>query len=507
VSRAYDQFASRPALRFNGDELTYAELGAAARLAAARLEAYGVTFGDRVVLVSRNTIEFVVAEHAIFLLGAVRVALSNRLHPKEILDICRDCGATAILVERDLLLAFDSSGGTGSARLLDLAEVCDPTSGPDDGLARADPRPPISAADDIVALLYTSGTTGRPKGAMLTNRNWVAMVRNSMAELPSIDENDVLLHIAPLSHLSGYLALTCTARGACHVIVDKFDPSQALELIDHHAVTIVALVPTMVNAMAVAAAKCTVNLSSLRIVLYGGSSIPVSQLSRAIEVFGDTLVQFYGLSEAPMPIASLSRRAHRFDSSTPPRRISSAGRVSPFVELRLLDESGEDVPRGESGQIVVRGDNVMAGYWGQAEQSRLVLDEGGWFFTGDIGQFDHDGYLYVIDRLKDIIISGGFNVYPTEIENAIASLEGVREVVVVGVPDDHWGERITAAVVVRHGYALEPDDVIAACESRLASYKKPRDVIIVDELPRTASGKLLRRAVRDLMLEAARHDG
>jgi acyl-CoA synthetase (AMP-forming)/AMP-acid ligase II len=254
----------------------------------------------------------------------------------------------------------------------------------------------------------------------------------------------------------------------------------------------------MLNMLVPAVEATGADVSSVRTVVYGGSSISPDRLARAVATFGNVFVQFFGLSETPMPLSALAPRDHRLEvDGTVPTRLASAGRVNPFVELRLRDDEGHDVPRGSVGEIAVRGDVVMAGYWNRPEETAAMIDADGWAATGDLGRIDDEGYLFIVDRKRDMIVSGGYNVYPTEVENAIAALPAVREVAVVGVPDDQWGESILAVVVPESGAELDADAVVAACTERLANYKKPRAVEFVDELPKTGSGKVMRRAIRD----------
>jgi acyl-CoA synthetase (AMP-forming)/AMP-acid ligase II len=254
----------------------------------------------------------------------------------------------------------------------------------------------------------------------------------------------------------------------------------------------------MLNLMLPDAEASGRDFSSLRTILYGGSGIAPDRLGRAVKVFGDVFVQFFGLSETPMPLSALSQHDHRFDvREAPPPRLGSAGRVNPFVELRICDDGGAELPVGEVGEIVVRGDTVMSGYWGKPAETAAMIDADGWAATGDLGRFDEQGYLYIVDRKRDMIVTGGYNVYPAEVENAIAALEEVQEVAVVGVPDDRWGESVKAVVVPRPGMRLTETDIVECCTQRLAGYKKPRSVDFVDELPKTGSGKLMRRKVRE----------
>jgi acyl-CoA synthetase (AMP-forming)/AMP-acid ligase II len=498
---AYERFAGRPALLGDAGARTYAELGERAHRFASALRGLGIERGDRVVILAPNGPSYIEVSHGIFVGGFVRVAPSFTLHPEEVGQIVGDCEASALIVSPEWAERLGEIPGAGELRVVALGAPTERAIGYEELLEGGSPERPAwsPGAEDLCALLYTSGTTGAPKGATLTHGNWVAMMRNSMVELPTLGTDDVILHVAPLSHLSGYCEPTCSARGVAHLVQPGFDPVAVLDAIERERVTMIPLVPTMLNMMLpVVDADRGRDFSSLRVIAYGGSGIAPDRLARAVAAFGDVFVQFFGLSETPMPLTALSQRDHKYDPSGPwPARLGSAGRPNPFVELRLEGEDGGAVPVGEVGEIVVRGDNVMVGYWGKPEQTAATIRPDGWAATGDLGRFDADGYLYIVDRKRDMIVSGGYNVYPAEVENAISVLVEVAEVAVVGVPDERWGEAVKAVVVVRSGEELSADEVVDACARRLASYKKPRSVDFVEELPKTGSGKIMRRRIRD----------
>jgi long-chain acyl-CoA synthetase len=507
LRRSYEQFSLRPAVLEGEQVVTYGELGERALRVAALLRAHGLVRGDRVVLLTSNRAEFFEVEHAAFLSGFVRLALSPRLHPKEVAHIVRDAGARAVFVDPEWAGRIgDVLPGCPDVALA-VGFGCPPLGAPlhaayADLLAQSpgpEPVPWPVEPDDVAALLYTSGTTGLPKGAALSHRNWVAMIRNCLVEMPPVEERDLLLHVAPLSHFSGYAASPCFVRGATNLVLPRFDPRETLQALRHHPVTILPMVPTMINMVTTAAEDEGGEVeTSLRAVIYGGAAIAPERLRRAARVFGDVFLQFYGLSETPMPLTSLSQAAHVFDPSEPaPERLASAGRRNPFVELRLVGDDGTDVQPGEVGEIVVRGDAVMQGYWNKPDETAHMIDTDGWASTGDLGRMDAEGYVYVVDRKKDMIVTGGYNVYPTEVENAIATLPGVAEVAVVGAPDERFGESIVAVVAVRPGHAVTEADIVGVCTGQLANYKKPRRVMFVDELPKTGSGKIQRKQIRE----------
>lgn len=507
LRQSYEQFATSTAIVGVEGPVTYSELGKRALRVAASLRKRGLVQGDRVVLLTANRPEFFEVEHAALMGGFVRVALSPRLHPKEVAHIIRDAGASALFVEPEwesklpevlsncpeiaVAVGFGDSPAA-PAQHLSYRELL--AESPD-----AEPVPYVVAPDDLAALIYTSGTTGLPKGAAHSHRGWMAMLRNLLVEMPPIDQDDVLLHVAPLSHFSGYIASPCFVRGAAHLVLPRFQPQETLRALHDHPVTVLPMVPTMINMMTAAAVDLGGQITtSLRAIIYGGSAIAPDRLRLATQVFGDVFLQFYGTSETPMPLTSLSQKAHLSDpSQPPPQRLGSAGRRSAFVELRLVNEDGAEVGPGNVGEILVRSDSLMRGYWNQADATAAMFDADGWAATGDIGRMDAEGYLYVVDRKKDMVLTGGYNVYPTEVENVIATVPGVEEVAVVGAPDERFGECVVAVLVVRPGRVVTETDILDACRRELADYKKPRRILFVDALPKTGSGKIRRKEVRE----------
>jgi acyl-CoA synthetase (AMP-forming)/AMP-acid ligase II len=504
LARSYARYPRRPAVLEEGHSLTYRELQEVVHRTANALVGLGARKGDRVVLWLDNGCAFLAAEHALFLCGLVRTALSPRLHVDEVVGIVNDCRPSVVITDSvraaqlasrrgDMVAApqLVAVGGTDTSGVLDHAPLLAAAS------AEA-PDVPLPTAGDLAALLYTSGTTGRPKAAMLTHRNWVAMVSALMAELPLIDDTDVVLHSAPMSHLSGSIGSAYCARGAATMTLRRFDAVGVLDTVGRHRVTALPMVPTMLASLTAAAEAGDYDLSSLRAVPYGGSAVSAQLLHRAYSVFGDVLVQVYGLSEALVPLAVLSPSGHRTRTSGPlPARLSSAGRPTPLVDLRIVSGGGKEAHVREPGEIQVRGDTVMSGYWDRAKATAEVIGPDGWVRTGDIGYRDDEGYLYIVDRESDIIVSGGYNIYPGEVERVIQSLHQVDEVVVVGAPHERWGEGVTAVITLKEGHHLTAEQVIDVCRQHLASYKKPTSVAFVDQLPKNSSGKLLRRSVRD----------
>ena len=474
LARAAALHGERTALRHGGRRITYRELDElTARLGSALLRR-GLVRGDRVALFMRNA-----PEHTIVVLGAmaaglVVVPINAKLADAELDVILEDSGARA--------LVHDGRGARarGPDVVVETGDEFDALLG--DG----DPghRPVDVPGDDLAWLFYTSGTTGRPKGAELTHRNLTAMTWALLADVCAFTPDDVVLHVAPLSHGSGLYLLGSIARGAENVIFDgpSFDPDAVLALVERERVTVVAfLAPTMI-VMLLGAGEGA-DLSSLRCVIYGGAPIHVDHARRMLERFGRVFVQIYGQGEAPMTITYVDAAAHDPDD---PESLAAAGVPHPGVEVRIVD-----------GEICVRGDVVMRGYWRDPEATARSL-RSGWLHTGDVGRFDERGRLHLLDRRGDTIISGGTNIYPREVEEVLVAHPAVEEAVVFGVPDELWGESVVATVVVAAG--AEPpteEELIAHCRARIASFKKPRRVLFAEELPKNAYGKVLRRQVRD----------
>lgn len=505
MERAYRSFAQHTAVIEDDRRVTFAELGHRAYRVADALRRAGVDFQDRVIILSKNRTEFWEVEHGIAIGGFIRVALATRLHPQEVEYIGNDCTSVVAFVDSewaDKLASVRAS--MPSLRLvvgLDGANPARGIVGYHDFLSGADAAAPDRrpTADHLSALLYTSGTTGRPKGAMQAHGSLVAMLRSVQTHLPPIDPSDVVLHVAPLTHMSGGCAFTYFTNGATQTMLPTFEPHDVLRTVETLRVTAIPLVPTMLNLLTEAAEETPHDVSSVRAIIYGASAIAPDRLVRALRIFGPIFVQLYGLSEVVMPLASLHQREHELlPDGSPPKHLASTGRPHPFFELRIVDDDGIERPPGQHGEIAVRSDTMMEGYWNQPDQTAEMIDSDGWAHTGDVGYLDVDGYLYIVDRKKDMIVSGGFNVYPNEVEHAISKLIGVQEVAVVGTPDDRWGEAVTAVVVRRVGYDVTEADVIQSCRASLASYKAPKQVLFWDTVPKSPVGKILRREVREV---------
>ncbi len=481
LTKAAHVHPARAALTDGSTELRYDELDTQAAAFADGLRRRGYEPGDRVVIFMPNRIEYLTVLFGLFKGGFTAVPVNAKLHASELGFILGHSGARAVVFS-----AKTSEAVEAALRTVPGAERIDV----DRGLPSGDPSGFADAEvdpSDPAWMFYTSGTTGRPKGAMLSHRNLCASAMNALADICDFQPEDVVLHVAPLSHGSGIYALPSIARAAKNIVYPggSFDAEDILATAAREGVTIIAfLAPTMIHMLLDAGPEHAV--PSLRRVPYGGAPIDAGLATAAIERFGHVFVQLYGMGESPMTITYLRPQDHRG------RMLASAGIARTDVEVRLVDESGAEVPAGTEGEVCVRGDVVMSGYWKDAEATARAL-RGGWLHTGDVGRFE-DGRLYLVARKSDVIISGGSNIYPREVEDVLHLHPAIREACVFGVPDPKWGESVAAAVVA--SAPVEQDELIEHCRAHIASFKKPTRIEFVDALPKNAYGKILRRELR-----------
>ncbi|MFF3985916.1 long-chain fatty acid--CoA ligase [Streptomyces sp. NPDC001797] len=475
----------RTALVFGGQPTDYRTLHERTTRLAHALRARGIRRGDRIAYLGPNHPAYLETLFAAGVLGAVFVPLNTRLVGPEIAYQLGDSGAKALLYGPSHAGLVAGLPGTTDVRT--YVEV-----GPEyeELLAAAadDPIDEPVAPDDTCIIMYTSGTTGRPKGAMLTHANLTWNAFNVLVDTDLIADERALVS-APLFHTGGLnmLALPVLLKGGTCVLVESFDPDATFDLIEQHRITFMFGVPTMFDQVARHPRWPDADLSSLRILTCGGSPVPTPMIA-AYQERGLTFLQGYGMTEAAPGVLFL-------DAEHALSKAGSAGVPHFFSDVRVVRPDLTPVDAGEPGEIMVRGPHVMPGYWGLPEETAGSFADG-WFRSGDAATVDEDGYVFVVDRLKDMIISGGENVYPAEIEDLLLGHPGIAECAVIGVPDDKWGEVPRAVVVPREGTVLDPDEVLASLTGRLAKYKLPKSVVLADELPRTASGKLLKARVR-----------
>ena len=502
IARAGTVFADLPALGLGARPLmTYGTLYGRARALAGGLTARGLAPGDRVALVMRNCPDYVEALWGIWIAGLAAVPINAKLHAKEIAYILDHAGAALVLATSDLRDTVDAAiEASGPRPLLEIG------SAGHRALFDAPAREPaVVDRDDLAWLFYTSGTTGRPKGAMLTHANLVAVSASYFFDIDTISPGDSILHAAPLSHGSGVYALPHTAAGAAQVVPESggFDPAEIMDLLRAWNGVSMFAAPTMVKRLVAHIERAGGSHDALRTVVYGGAPMYVADVKHTLQVLGPKLAQLYGQGEAPMCITGLSKRYYA-DRSHPKweRRIASAGFAQTVVEARVVDAEDRVLPPGEAGEICARGASVMRGYW-RNEQATAETLRGGWLHTGDVGAFDEDGFLTIMDRSKDLIISGGSNIYPREVEEALLRHPAVIEVSVVGEPDPEWGENIVAFVVARPGAALGPEALDAHVRGEIARFKRPKRYVFLDALPKSNYGKILKRELRERLKQDA----
>ena len=480
---------------------SWAEFAARTASAASGLrESFGLSPGDRVAIVMRNRPEYLEAQFAIWHAGLVAVPVNARLHRDEIAYILEHSQTAVVVTDAEHAADVESLVGT-------VASLKDVVVAPGDRWDRLTASSPSPLVDrqptDPAWLFYTSGTTGQPKGATLTHRNLLMATLSYFADIDPVMAQDSILHAGPLSHGSGLYGLPHVARGAVSVIPQSggVDGAEIAALIQRWPGISFFAAPTMVKRLGGDSAIAAADLSNLKTIIYGGAPMYLADLEAALAVFGPRLAQIYGQGETPMTITALSKADHA--DRTHPRwqdHMQSVGTPRTDVEVRVVDPTDHEVPIGEPGEIVVRGDVVMAGYWQQPEATADAL-RGGWLHTGDVGSFDADGYLTLRDRSKDLIISGGMNIYPREVEEALLVHPGVRAVSVIGRPDPEWGESVVAFVVADGGALPSTDDLDRTCLDRIARYKRPKEYRFVESLPTNNYGKVVKRELRDLLRE------
>ncbi len=460
----------------HGDrELTYRDLFERATKVAHALAGLGVGSGDRVAYLGPNEPRFLETMFGTGMLGAVFVPLNTRLAGPELDYILTDCDVSVLVRATDHVLTAG------------VPHVLDPTAYEERvAAAPATPVDEVVAPDDVALIMYTSGTTGRPKGAALSHANIHWNTVNVLIDV-DIAHDEVTLVNAPMFHVAALnqTVLPTFLKGGT-VVLDSFDPVRTLETIARRKVTYLFGVPAMFQAVAGTPEWTDADLSSVRTLICGGAPVPQSVITTYQER-GLVFLQGYGLTESS-PSALFLRAA---ESTS---KVGSAGTPCFFTDVRVLDADGEDVPPGVPGEVVLHGPNVMTGYWGKPAETAAVLSPDGWLRTGDIAVSDEDGFLYIRDRVKDVIISGGENIYPAEVEDALHRHPAVRDCAVIGVPDERWGEVGRAIVVARD--EVEPQELLTFLDGRIARFKIPKSVVFAEVLPRTASGKLLKSALR-----------
>lgn len=487
--------ADQPAV-LHGDTVlwTYATLGARTAALAAYLRTHcGVAPGDRVAIYAANTPEYLEALHAILWAGAVSVPVNYKLHAKELAYVLADSGARVVLASQALAPAAREAGAPDTGLLVFGS----------DAYRAAVTHTPMEICDrapeDVASLFYTSGTTGRPKGVMQTHRNLLAMTACYFTDVDDILPGDAMVYAAPMSHGAGLYNYAQVLRGGRHVVPlsGGFEPAELVQLAASVGQLTLFAAPTMVHRLVDRVQSTGADVSGFKTIVYGGGPMYADDLRHALATMGNRFAQIYGQGESPMTITALSR-AQLADRNHPrwSERMASVGVAQSLVEVRVVDSAGQPMPAGETGEVVVHGDTVMPGYWNNPEATAQTL-RGGWLYTGDMGALDADGFLTLKDRSKDVIISGGSNIYPREVEEVLLQHPQVREVAVVGQRDAEWGEVVVAFLVAGKGGVVADAVLDTLCLEHIARFKRPKVYRWVEALPKNSYGKVLKTELRE----------
>jgi long-chain acyl-CoA synthetase len=498
-----DRYRDKTALVLGDIRLTFGQMDAAVNRLSNALLSLNLRTGHKVAVLMGNSIEAAFSIFAIPRAGLTYVTLNARHSAREHLEILNDAEVDAIIVGQEfidliepvveqavhlkhLIIAGDERSGWMNYRTL----IAD----------QPETRPEIEVDpdEDIERIHYTSGTTGRPKGAVWPFRMSYHVIASILMNMDRpLGPYDVNLNIGPLTHAAGLMLMVYYCRGATNIVLTRFDEKMVLSTIERERVTSVLLIPTMLYRIMARSDLNAFDLSSVKRVWYGTAPMAPERLRQGIGLFGNVFRQNYGMTEIPQPITYLAPEDHVLEGrEKETRRLSSAGRPALGVEVRVVDEQGRDLGPGQIGEIVLRAEKLISGYWKMPEETAAAFEDG-WFHTRDMGTWDEEGFLYIMDRKSDMIITGGFNVYPREVEEVIMELDGVAETAVIGVPDDIWGEAVKALVVLQTQAELTEEDIMKYCRDNLAGYKKPKSVEFIDKVPKNLYGKIDRRSLKE----------
>lgn len=499
LQTAARSYGYRPAVSFGSTLVaTYEELSFRVATLAASLRASGLKPGDRVGIAMSNAPEYLEVLFGIWHAGLCAVPMNAKLHPREIAYALEHSGSRWCFITSDLSKKLSELQrdvkNLERVIIVETEEYRTLFNATAMVMEAVDPMDPAW-------LFYTSGTTGRPKGATLTHKSLMAMTLRYFADIDEVSEHDCMLHAAPLSHGGGLYALPHIAKASHHVVPESrgFDVTEIAQLTHRYDNLTFFVVPTMLTRLVNHPDFETANLAAIKTIFYGGAPMYVEDLKRALAVLGPKLVGMYAQGETPNTLTFLSKRAHAdVDHPDYEAHLCSVGIARTGVEFRIVDQAGRELPNGEVGEVITRSDVCMAGYWNNPDATAKAMREG-WLFTGDVGCISDDGYLTLKDRSKDMIISGGSNIYPREVEEVVLLHPGVLEVSVVGRPHADWGEEVVAFVVARAGHAPSAEELDAICLGHIARYKRPKDYIFLPDLPKSDYGKVLKSELREYL--------
>jgi long-chain acyl-CoA synthetase len=481
----------------DADYRTFARRSAA--IGAGLSRDHGIAPGDRVALFATNCTQYLECLYGICWMGGVAIPINAKLHGREAAWICSDAGAKLAFVSDDTVEALMEANSDLPAAMKTLSVDSSAYRTMREGEGR--PAPLEREVDDLAWLFYTSGTTGRPKGVMLSHGNLVAMTMCYLADVDHATPRDAKLYAAPISHGAGLYNFPHVRMGGRHVIPESggFDPDEVLNLGRQLENVVMFAAPTMVRRLVDVARRRGEDGAGIRTIIYGGGPMYLADIREAIATMGQRFVQIYGQGESPMTITALSREWHRrTDHPRYLERLASAGPAQSVMSVRITDADGKPLPAGETGEVEAKGAAVMLGYWNNPKANAETLKDG-WLRTGDVGRLDEDGFLTLSDRSKDVIISGGSNIYPREVEEALLTHPDVREVSAIGVADADWGEIVVACVVLEDGAVADDAGLDAHCLGSIARFKRPKRYVYLDALPKNNYGKVLKTSLREMM--------
>jgi len=482
-------FRTLPAVTDANRSTSYADFIRRTGTIAANFHAAGLKPGDRVALCMENCGELLEILFACWTAGLCAVPMNAKLHPREVLQIVSDCGAKLLFTTPALVDAL-APVENEAERLRQT--ICVGTERYDRLLA-GDPIAPFETApSDPAWIFYTSGTTGRSKGAVLSHRNLLFMSMAYYADIDAIGTNDCKLHLTPLSHASGLYAIPHMLRGSHQIVAPGFDPGFLVDTVNTHSNLTMFMVPTMLSRVVNGGLHADMRTENIKTIYYGGAPMYVADLERAVGMFEGRLFHLYGQGESPMTITGLAKDSHASDL------LGTCGIARAGVRVRVVDEEERDVPAGAVGEVITISDCVMSGYWNNQAASAEAL-KGGWLHTGDLGSMDERGYLTLKDRSKDLIISGGSNIYPREIEEVLLRHPDIVEAAVIGRPHADWGEEVVAFVVRRPGSEVGPEQLDTLCLDNVARFKRPKHYRFLESLPKSDYGKILKKKLRDIV--------
>ena len=502
IDKAVVKHKEKEAVKMGERSITYAELGQRINRFANALLNLGLKKGERMVILMSNAIEYLYVDYGLAKAGLVKVPLNDILSQPDIDFRVSDSESVVAVVDdhflpwllellpkypalRHVICVTDQpdrlpSGVHDFYTLLQKASI-------------ENPRVEIND-EDLLAIMYTGGTTGISKGVMHTHKSYISIVFGEMVEW-EIDYDEVMLVMPPLPHATGFMVPPCLLRGGKVILTQGFDPQEMCQIIQKEKVTWTFMVPTMIYMLLDYPDRKKYDLSSMRTILYGAAPISAERLKQAMAEFGPIFLQGYSQMEVANLTTVLTKQEHIDALEENTHRVKSCGRPVIMSQVRIVDDTDNDVPAGEVGEIITRGPHMMKGYWKRKEETRETM-KGGWIHTGDMAWMDKDGFIYIVDRMKDMIITGGMNVYSVEVESVLMQHPSISQAAVIGVPDEKWGEAIKAVVVLKHDTAATEDEIVAFYRDRLSAYKRPKSIDFVDQIPMTPYGKMDKKVLR-----------